>query len=134
MRVIVDIANKWGLAALGWLISLAVAACSTRSSGTPASDEVSNAPTRPGVRPWLSTHTARGELVTAECEAENRLIGDNRKRFRNCPHWRMAMPQSCGSDEQPSFLDPCHCMCDLCESDSDCAGGRCLMWVPVILT
>ena len=37
---------------------------------------------------------------------------------------RMAMEDACGATTQPSFLDPCRCMCDLCLEDGDCTDGR----------
>jgi hypothetical protein len=68
-----------------------------------------------------SEHTATGDPVAQSCAARNTY-----PRFAHCPHWRMAMPSACGSSVQPSFMDPCACMCDLCETDADCDGGKCL--------
>jgi hypothetical protein len=70
-------------------------------------------------------HTARGEPVARTCE---QTVGTNGTRplFHNCPHWRMAMPEACGSSRQPSVVDPCACLCDLCERDSDCGSGTCI--------
>jgi hypothetical protein len=39
------------------------------------------------------------------------------------------MPEACGAETQPSLIDPCRCMCDLCQRDADCSvksGGRCV--------
>ena len=53
--------------------------------------------------------------------------------FKHCPRWRMAMRQACENPNQPSYFDPCHCMCDLCERDSDCgAGASCVEMSSVI--
>jgi len=90
-----------------WLALLVVAACGSSPS--------------PG-----SPRTANGKTVAEMCQAENVQQGDARTLFRRCPHWRMAMPDACGSSAQPSFMDPCTCMCDLCETDSECGGGKCL--------
>jgi hypothetical protein len=41
----------------------------------------------------------------------------------------MAMPEACGATVQPSFLNPCTCMCDVCATDAECdkgTGGRCV--------
>lgn len=49
--------------------------------------------------------------------------------FRHCPRWRMAAAGACGAPVQPSFMAPCHCMCDLCDHDADCtqgSGGLCV--------
>jgi len=53
--------------------------------------------------------------------------------FKRCPHWHRAMPDACGASVQPSFMDPCHCMCDLCDRDSDCGpGASCVTMSSVI--
>lgn len=47
-----------------------------------------------------------------------------------CKRWRLALQEACGStDKQPSFVDPCRCMCDRCLSDADCKAkpdGKCI--------
>jgi hypothetical protein len=81
--------------------------------------------------------------VTRTCTAEYRQEEANwatympREKatspFAHCPRWRMAAPSACGAEVQPSYLDPCHCMCDLCESDADCgAGSSCVSMASVM--
>jgi hypothetical protein len=74
--------------------------------------------------PPASAPAAPNSPAQARCEAENEY-----PKFRNCPHWRVAMPDECGRGPGPSFMDPCRCMCDLCESDGDCTAkpsGTCI--------
>lgn len=53
--------------------------------------------------------------------------------FRHCPRWHVAAPEACDANAQPSFFDPCHCMCDLCERDEDCGvGASCVTMSSVI--
>jgi hypothetical protein len=76
-------------------------------------------PNQPAPAPAIPNSPAQ-----ARCEAENTY-----PKFRNCPHWRVAMPDECGRGPGPSFMNPCRCMCDLCESDGDCAAkpsGKCI--------
>ncbi len=53
--------------------------------------------------------------------------------FRHCPRWRMAYPEVCGAAQQPSFLNPCQCMCDLCTTDDDCDAGSSCVELPSVL-
>ena len=88
--------------------------------------------------------TQTGEVrVTARCSAEYRQIESNwasymppgkaTSPFAHCPRWRMAAPDACDSATQPSFMNPCQCMCDLCETDADCgAGASCVSMSSVV--
>jgi hypothetical protein len=71
---------------------------------------------------------AVSDRVREACEQQNKPAA-----FKHCPHWRMAMESACGSSAQPQELDPCQCMCDLCETDADCGKGRCVMISSVML-
>jgi hypothetical protein len=88
----------------------------------------------PAVRPGPTVHDA--DWVTRTCAREYRTSRPRDQAtspFAHCPRWRMAAPDACGADVQPSFFDPCHCMCDLCESDADCgAGASCVSLSSVV--
>src|SRR5678815_943976 len=53
--------------------------------------------------------------------------------FSHCPRWRMTAPNGCGAGVQPSSVDPCHCMCDLCQVDADCEQGASCVELPSVI-
>jgi hypothetical protein len=90
----------------------------------------SSAPTTSGTESSAAARprSASPSPAAARCEAQNTYPA-----FRGCPHWRMAGEAACGADVQPQEMNPCQCMCDLCTTDSDCGGGRCVAISSVML-
>ena len=111
------------LLAISWLIALLHAGC---HSSHPQSESIH-------AEESTSSEHHDEAWVTKTCTREYQHIEENwatympREKatspFAHCRHWRMAAPEACGARVQPSFMDPCHCMCDLCDTDADCESG-----------
>jgi hypothetical protein len=108
-----------------WTTSLFVVACASASSTT----------TTPYAEPSASkSATCADEYAQIESNWASYTPKEQATSpFKHCPHWHRAMPEACGTLPQPSFIEPCHCMCDLCDHDSDCGpGASCVTMSSVI--
>jgi hypothetical protein len=111
--------------AAAWFL-IGLAACSGKPSSKPAAvaTPVVAPADAPAVAPPADAAPADAAVssVAARCEAANTYAA-----FRGCKRWRVANEAACGNGPGPAAYDPCHCMCDLCDGDEDCAKGeRCV--------